>query len=228
MRSGCTWPGRDSVTINPVVLIDSSNITNYPNITIVRRSEQMDLADDRRRRRSVESGAWCRIAAGSYARTSEWSALKPIQKHRVRVTEAARRMRPGAVISHLAAAACHDIDVLGTWPDAVDVIVKHASGGRSSGGIRRHATGLSGVHTEPFGEHQVTTPAQTELDLARSLPFVSAVTAVDQAIWKGATRWPLDNSRRDRRAPGCPATDAWRRESAPRDGIRQPPVVECP
>ncbi|GAB3804477.1 hypothetical protein GCM10028798_24800 [Humibacter antri] len=105
--------------------------------------------------------------------------------------EALRRIRPGAVISHRAAAAHHGIDVLGAWPDFVDVIVDHASGGRSTGAIRRHATGLAGVRTEPMGEHEVTAPAQTALDLARTLPFVTAVTAVDQAIWTGRSGGPL-------------------------------------
>lgn len=158
---------------------------------IVRRCEQLDLTDDRRRRRSIGSGAWSRVAAGSYARTAEWRALRPIEQHRVRVAEALRRIQPGAVVSHLAAAAHHDIDVLGTWPESVDVTVDHASGGRSTGAIRRHATGLAGVQREPLGEHEVTTPAQTALDLARTLPFVAAVTAVDQAIWTGRPGGPL-------------------------------------
>ena len=160
-------------------------------LRIVRRREQLDLANDRRRRRSVSSGVWCRVAVGSYARTVEWQALRPIEQHRVRVDEALRRIEPGGVISHRAAAAYHDVDVLGAWPQAVDVTVDHASGGRSTGSIRRHATGLAGVQREPLGAHEVTTPAQTALDLARTLPFVTAVTAVDQAIWRGRHRGAL-------------------------------------
>lgn len=159
--------------------------TDSASLTIVRRREQLDPVDDRRRRRSVASGVWFRVASGSYVRTAEWRVLSPIEQHRVRVSEALRRIQPGAVISHRAAAAHHDIDVLGAWPDYVDVIVDHASGGRSTGAIRRHATGLAGVQRESLGDHEVTTPAQTALDLARTLPFVVAVTAVDQAIWTG-------------------------------------------
>ncbi|QAY61664.1 hypothetical protein ET475_02265 [Microbacterium protaetiae] len=43
----------------------------------------------------------------------------------------------------------------------------------------------------PWGDHEITTPAQTALDLARVLPFVRAVSAVDQAIWSERPGGPL-------------------------------------
>ncbi len=91
-------------------------------------------------------------------------------------------MRQPAVLSHFAAASIHGMDVLGRWPELIDVTVPRSSGGRSSGDIRRHTHGHGEPDTQPWGEHRVTTPAQTALDLARILPFVEGVAVVDQAI----------------------------------------------
>lgn len=89
------------------------------------------------------------------------------------------------MFSHFAAAAEHGMDIFGAWPTHVDVTIGRAGGGRSSGAIRRRALGLDGVQRAPFGVHQVTTPAQTALDIARVAPFLVAASAVDQAIWSG-------------------------------------------
>lgn len=117
-------------------------------------------------------------------------------------------MRRPAVLSHFAAASIHGIDVLGPWPQLVDVTVPRSSGGRSSGDVRRRTREHGEPETQPWGRHRVTTPAQTALDLARALPFVDGVAVVDQAIRQerpgGAltTRaeierlWELDNRHR--------------------------------
>ena len=75
-----------------------------------------------------------------------------------------------------------DIDVLGPWPSTLDVLYPASSGGRSGGSVRRHPGDAADAETVPLGRHLVTTPAQTALDLARSLPFVNGVAAVDQAV----------------------------------------------
>ncbi|MCW3493823.1 hypothetical protein [Microbacterium sp. SSM24] len=156
-----------------------------PPIVVLRRRDQLDAVDDRRLARGVRSGIWVRVTTGAYARRVDWLALRPIERHRVFVHEVCRRLEPGAVVSHLAAAAVHGMDVLGKWPDRVDVRIERATGGRSGGAVCRHACGLEEVQTTDFGVHALTTPAQTALDLARTLPFLRASTAVDQALWSG-------------------------------------------
>ncbi|MFB7893217.1 hypothetical protein ACFC1I_13520 [Microbacterium sp. NPDC056044] len=162
-----------------------------PDIAVHRRRDQLDFADDRRLRKNLASGEWTRVTAGSYVLTAEWRRLRPIERHRVLVAEVARRLEPGAVLSHFAAAAEHGIDILGRWPKRVDVMIERATGGRSGGAVRRHALGLEGVECVTFGEHEITTPAQTALDLARTAPFLVAATAVDQAVWAGREGGPL-------------------------------------
>lgn len=173
-------------------ILDSMTSVAMRRLVITRRSDRpLELIDDRRLYAAIARGDWTRVTTGAYAPTSTWAPLKPIEKHRVFMHEVARRLKGPAVISHLAAAAEHQIDVLGAWPGRVDVTTARTGGGRSSGTVRRHTLGLDDVETLAFGEHRITTPTQTALDLARSLPFVRAVTAIDQAIWAGRPGGPL-------------------------------------
>lgn len=155
-------------------------------ITLIRRSDRpLEHIDDRRLRRAIDSGQWQRIVPGAFAETSDWSRLSRIERQRLFVDEATRRLRHPAVVSHSSAASKWDIDVLGPWPTRLDITTGVRSGGRSSGRVKRHALGLDDVERVAWGDHEITTPAQTALDLARTLPFVKAVSAVDQAIWTG-------------------------------------------
>jgi hypothetical protein len=148
-----------------------------------RRERDSQPVNDRALRRAVDAGAVVRVVAGCYARRSDWEGLRPMDRHCVRVLEAAARTRGEVVIALFAAAAVWGIDILGPWPDRVDVRVDRASGGRSTGIFRRHAWGLDRVALLPWNGHWITTPAQTVIDLARVLSFTGAVVAADQALW---------------------------------------------
>ena len=154
-----------------------------PALRVIRRRTRLDIINNRRLRREIQRGQWVRITRGSFVSGEKWRALSPLAQHRAFVDEIAGRMLQPRVMSHRAAAALLGIDMLGAWPTQVDVTTERASGGRSGGAIRRYALGLEGVDRVPYGRHEVTTAAQTALDLARTLPFVNAVTAVDQALW---------------------------------------------
>lgn len=155
-----------------------------PELDIVRRRERVDALDNRRLRRALEDGSWTRIVVGAFVRTAEWTALRPIEQHRVRVYEVARRLTSPTVFAYHAAAATWDVDILGPWPLTVDVVSAAAGGGRRGGTVRRHARELATVETLPFiGGHRITTAAQTVLDLARTEDFVHAVAVVDQLLW---------------------------------------------
>lgn len=162
-----------------------------PAVDLLRRAESPDPLDDRRLRRALESRSLARVAPGVFALADGWSALSAMDRHRVRVHESARSRRTEVVFSHFAAAALWGIDVLGPWPDRVDVTVPAHGGGRSSGIVRRRTRDTTSLETVPFGRHRVTTPAQTALDLARSERFAPAVAAVDQALWRNRPEGPL-------------------------------------
>lgn len=155
-----------------------------PLSTVFRRRENDgEPVNDRRLRASIAAGKISRIARGVYVDARQWRELTPIDRHAQRVWEAAARSRSQLCISHWAAAALHGIDILGAWPELVDVSVDTASGGRSSGAIRRHTRRRDAVDTMSWGPHVVTTPLQTAVDLAASLPLVEAVAVADQALW---------------------------------------------
>ncbi|WP_243224906.1 hypothetical protein [Microbacterium sp. CIAB417] len=153
-------------------------------VVVTRTGERRsDPIDYRHVRRAMDSGRVVRIARGSYALTEPWGALRPIERHRQRVHEAMSRLQGQVVFSHFAAAAIHDIDVLGQWPQSVDVRVARANGGRSTGLIRRRSMGTDEAETEQWNEHFVTSAAQTAMDLAAVLPFTLGVVVIDQVLW---------------------------------------------
>lgn len=156
--------------------------TEHP-IVVHRRREHEVSVDDRRRRRLIENGTHVRVAAGSYAAKADWDALTAMQQHLVRVLEIADRTRAPVVLTHSAAAAVWNIDRIARWPDLVEVRIPTASGGRSSGGIRRRALGYEQVELVPWRGHLVTSPAQTAIDLAAESRFVDGVIALDQVRW---------------------------------------------
>ncbi len=124
-----------------------------------------------------------RVAPGVFAAADDWQALNPMQRHAQRVWEAASRVEPGTVFSHQAAAALWGLDQLGDWPDRVDISVAPATGGRSTGLIRRHTRQLARVEVVAWGRHLITSPVQTVVDLAAGSAFVSGVIAADQLLW---------------------------------------------
>lgn len=154
-----------------------------PSVTVARASEAHNAVDYRRLARAVAAGHWVCVAPGAFVPADEWQQLMPIERHRVRVDEAIRRLHTPSVVSHFAAAAQWDIDVLGKWPQQIDISRPGLSGGKPSGMLRRHAIGSHSIETMAWGGHQITTPAQTVLDLARALAHVPAVASIDQAVW---------------------------------------------
>lgn len=163
--------------------MDSVVVKPPPDVHVARRRDLVVPADNRRLKRLLSSGEWHRVAPGAFADGRQWRDLTAIDRHRLRVFEAIARLPSPTVVSQRAAAAFWDMDVLGDWPSQIDVTTARAPGGRSGGVFRRHAVGLEGVDRIAFGHHEITTAAQTALDLARTLPFMHAVAVVDQALW---------------------------------------------
>ncbi|WP_109208818.1 MULTISPECIES: hypothetical protein [Microbacterium] len=163
-----------------------------PLTTVFRRRENDgEPVNDRRLSARVAHGDIVRIAPGSFVPRSDWDGLTPMAKHAQRVWEASARARSRLIVSHHAAAALHGIDRIGEWPTEVDVSTEPASGGRSSGSIRRHGRRLDGVETLPWLGHLVTTPLQTAIDLTASTRFLERVVAADQALWARRPGGPL-------------------------------------
>ena len=65
-----------------------------PEIDTIRRSERMEPLDNRRLRRALDEGTWVKVAPGAFVRSDHWLMLAPLERHRVRVHEVARRLEP--------------------------------------------------------------------------------------------------------------------------------------
>ena len=154
---------------------------SQPPIAAVVRTRDRDGTTARQVERALRSGAATRVARGSYVASEAWRDASPLDRHAQLVWEATGRLTRGAVFSHHAAAAVLGIDLLGSWPRAVDVTTSHSSG--SSGLIRRHRGRLESDEVMVWGDHFVTSAARTVVDLAAVLPFADGVVAADQALW---------------------------------------------
>ncbi len=163
-----------------------------PEIDVFRRRENNgEPLDDRRLRRRIEAQELIRIGPGSVVSTEAWGALSAMDRHYVRVCEAAARVQPGTVFAFHAAAAVWGIDKLGWWPRRIDVTVPPERSGRSGGLICRHSADLDTIAVVPWGAHFLTTPAQTVVDIAAAEPVLDGVVAADQALWSRRVGGPL-------------------------------------
>ncbi|MGN8553738.1 UNVERIFIED_CONTAM: hypothetical protein OHV15_14255 [Microbacterium sp. SLM126] len=161
-------------------------------MTVFRRRENDgDPVNDRRLRKRIAAGDIVRVTRGVFVEAASWRALTPNARHAQLVWEAAARSRTSLVFSHWAAAAVHGIDVIGRWPDLIDVCADSPSGGRSSGAFRRHGRRMGDVETIAWGRHRLTTPVQTAVDLASILRFPEATAVVDQVLWAKRPHGPL-------------------------------------
>ena len=160
-----------------------TNLLEPPLDRVFRRRESADGINERRLFRHIERGEVVRIAPGSFVVKPVWAALSDIERHAQRVWEAAARTARGTVFSHHAACSLWSIDVLGAWPELVDVSVNRMTGGRTTGRLRRRTRQMGGLDLRPWGEHFVTSPAQTVIDMASAFPFVDGVIVADRALW---------------------------------------------
>ncbi|MCL2535009.1 MAG: hypothetical protein FWE39_12675 [Nocardiaceae bacterium] len=124
------------------------------------------------------------IRPGAYVRKDDLAALDSIAQHRLAVLAAGNAARD-VVISHVSAAVLHGITVWNVPLARVHSTIGRATGGRIT--TRRH------VHTARLGADDLTTvdglvattPARTIVDLARTVPFESAVVSGDHALAAG-------------------------------------------
>jgi predicted transcriptional regulator of viral defense system len=88
---------------------------------------------------------------------------------------------PGTVVSHESAAYLHSIDLLSA-PEAATLTCPPGRGWSASPNVRLHAMTLPAEHVTTMIRMQVTTPARTVVDLARTLEFRAGVVTADSAL----------------------------------------------
>lgn len=162
----------------------------------------------------TRSGDLVRVRHGVYAtrRAVESAAADPRQDHALRVAAARAAVGRHAVASHQSAALLHGIDLLRAPADGFVWLTRPVGQyhGRQLEGIHVHSAQLPETHVMTLFGVRVTTATRAVVDLARSLPFMEGVVAVDYALrvgkttdfgladaLKSCTHWPgIDQARR--------------------------------
>lgn len=153
----------------------------WPHVTLVRN---FGSATDSRQRivRQAREGSMVRISRGAYVDSGAWQQLGPREQHILVARTMSEQRRDPPVLSHLTAAAIHDLPVLEPWPKVVHTIVGKTAGGSSTKGIARHAIPLDDGDIVEVDGLRVTSLARTVIDLAATLPLLGAVAAADRAL----------------------------------------------
>ena len=138
--------------------------------------------DGRAQRRDRDAGRLERLRRGIYLPSSIWSSADSDDRYLLRIQAAAISRREQPVVSHVSAAREWGVPILGQWPAAM-----HLQGG--SGQTRTSKTAVV-WHHDPLPDADVTevagllvtTRLRTQVDLARSQPFRSAVISLDAGL----------------------------------------------
>lgn len=135
-------------------------------------------------RQRVRSGAWVRVAKGSYLRAVVLHGLDAYARrralHEAQAVASARR-HPGSVIACESAAVVHRLPLWDPLPDRVRLLV---GGDRWTGneGIVTLRRGELHDSEIAVGPPPVTSPARTWFDIARSSGLAQALTVGDAGI----------------------------------------------
>ncbi|OYO13487.1 hypothetical protein CGZ94_10975 [Enemella evansiae] len=97
------------------------------------------------------------------------------------------RLRPGACLSHQSAALTHELPIPDKLLGPVHV-TRPGSGGKVGSSLHLHRSSVPAEHVVDTARGPVTSLAWTVVDLARTLPPIHAVAAIDKALARGLDR----------------------------------------
>jgi len=127
-------------------------------------------------RQRLRGRNWRRIGCGTYV----WTGIELDPRSELLALHC--RLPPGCVFSGLTAARLHGMDTDGSL--AVEVTVPTGVSVRAHPGISIRCAALDPSAVTTCGPLPVTTPVRTCFDLARRLPVVQAVAAIDRALYR--------------------------------------------
>jgi hypothetical protein len=152
------------------------------------RDIRESFGDDRPLRRAVRAGDTARIHRGAYVSLDAWRQLDPDDRRRHQALAAAHASRSHPTLSHCSAALIWGIPLVEDHPKVVHVLSTPATGTRSEGGFRRHATQFPAVGLIEVDGVSVTNLERTLVEFTVDSSFRSAVAALD---------WAFGSERRD-------------------------------
>lgn len=147
-------------------------------------------------RQLVKNGQLVRLRRGYYRRHlpsdsvewRQWPLSEPEHRHRFLIESTMPTLSSGTVFSHLSAGVLHGLPVPARLLDRAAVLRDGSGSGAISRTTHRRYAPLAQHDTTEVDGLPVTTLIRTTMDLARTLPYVDAVAAVDAALAKGVSR----------------------------------------
>lgn len=145
-------------------------------------SSEADLDGTSRRdlARRCSKGELVRLRRGVYIPAEQWRGLAPWERERVRLAAVAGDQAPGRILIQESAARVWRLPVIGRQT-GVMLLAPGATHGRSRGDLCWAERRLLEPVTSVDGI-QVTSRAQTAVDMAAYLPFEQAVPAMDHVL----------------------------------------------
>jgi hypothetical protein len=131
--------------------------------------------------RLLRAGTWARLRRGAYL-PAPVPAEDRVTRHRLLVRATLAAMRRPAVVSHQSAAVLLGLSLWNVRLDKVHVTRRPPASSGVTGLVRCHVARLRDDEVVRVDGVQVTDPVRTALDLARSLPFETAVAVLDTAL----------------------------------------------
>jgi hypothetical protein len=143
--------------------------------------------DDQAIRRAMQRREWQRVRPGSYTFRELWVAADDLGRHRVASHAVARKLGDRVALSHVSAAAHHELDLLEPDLSAVHVTRTDGGAGRTGHGVVHHE-GFCGpgdviVH---HGVRLINRP-RVALEAAGQGDVEAAVVVLDSALRSGCT-----------------------------------------
>jgi hypothetical protein len=184
-----------------------------------------------RLRSLVRHGYLVPVRRGAFATRPAATAAEndPCRAHALQVAAVRASVGRDAVGSHHSAAQIHGFDLLKRpSPELVTLTCRPRMRRRSRpvAGISFRVAELPDAHVTRACGTEVTTPARTVIDLARTLPFVEAVVAADSALRTGkTTKEELASICDD--CPHWPGIGQARRVVAFSDGLAESVLESC-
>ena len=142
-------------------------------------------------RRDVLRGVRVKVSRGAYAPTALWRAKGPDERFRAFVLSIAATVSDEVVFSHNSAAVLLGLPRLGPWPNKVEVTIPPASGGRSTGNIRRYGAALRPDEIVELNGILMTSVPRVAVDIARTSTFAQGVALADAALHRKRKPNPL-------------------------------------
>lgn len=133
-------------------------------------------------RRALRSGLWCAVRPGAYLRADDPVLADPDQRHVQLVLATVPRLGSDPVVSHVSAAALHELPLWGVPLRTVHVTRDARSGGRRSHRVHVHPAPVAPDEVVTVRGLRVTSPARTVADVARTARFESAVVVADAPL----------------------------------------------